>query len=200
MVNKSRLQEQINYLVEIDKLKNIWRQNVIITDVRQENDAEHSWHMAVMVMILSEYYTNDKLDILKALKMVLVHDIVEVYAGDTFCFDRDPKVQITMEANERVAAERIFGLLPSSQSNELYGLWREFEEGITSEAIFASCIDRFQPFLLNYNTDGHTWKKPGVTSAKVRSRMAILKDNMPLLWEYVENSIEDSIERGYLQK
>jgi putative hydrolase of HD superfamily len=132
------------------------------------------------------------------IKIVLIHDLVEIDAGDTFCYDE--KGYEDKEERELKAAGRLFNILPPDQADEIMGLWREFEEMKSPEARFAACLDRVQPLLLNYNTNGHTWKKPGVTSEKVLKRNAPLKENVPQLWEYAREIIEDSIQKGYLKK
>lgn len=197
-MNNERLLKQIQFIVEIDKAKQILRQNVVIGTKRNENDAEHSWHLAVMAILLSEYAAEEDLDILRVIKMVLIHDLVEIDAGDTFCYDE--KGQEDKAEREQRAAKRLFHILPSDQSQEIWELWREFEESKTPEARFAACLDRIQPLILNYNTNGHTWRKPGVTSEKVLKRNEPLRENTPLLWEYVKEAIEDSIQKGYLQR
>jgi len=194
----NRLIRQIDFIVEIDKLKQVLRQSAVISDRRRENDAEHSWHLAVMAMLLSEYVKEDNIDLLKVIKMVLVHDLVEIDAGDTFAYDEaghDDK-----EARELKAAERIFNLLPSDQTEEIWSLWQEFEEKQTPEARYAASLDRLQPLLLNYHTEGHTWKKPGVNSEKVYRRMAVIKESLPEVWDYVVEIIEDSVSKGYLKR
>jgi putative hydrolase of HD superfamily len=196
-LDNERLLKQIQFIVEIDKLKQIFRQNVVIGTSRNENDAEHSWHLAVMAMLLSEYAVDNGIDIFRVVKMVLIHDLVEIYAGDTFCYDE--KGNEDKLERERLAAKRLFNILPLDQANEIINLWIEFEEVKTSESCFAACLDRIQPLILNYNTNGHTWKKPGVTSEKVLKRNEILEKNAPNLWTYVKDTIEDSIKKGYLK-
>lgn len=193
-----RLRTQIEFIVEIDKLKHILRQSTLISDRRRENDAEHSWHLGVMAMLLSEYVKEGNVDILKVMKMVLIHDLVEIDAGDTFAYDE--RGYEDKEERERQAAERIFSLLPSDQTDEMWGLWQEFEEKQTPEARYAASLDRLQPLLLNYHTQGHTWKMPGVTSEKVYERMAVIKESTPVIWEYVVEIIEDSVAKGYLKR
>lgn len=193
-----RLRTQIEFIVEIDKLKHILRQSTLISDRRRENDAEHSWHLGVMAMLLSEYVKEGNVDILKVMKMVLIHDLVEIDAGDTFAYDE--RGYEDKEERERQAAERIFSLLPSDQTDEMWGLWQEFEEKQTPEARYAASLDRLQPLLLNYHTQGHTWKMPGVTSEKVYERMAIIKESTPVIWKYVVEIIEDSVAKGYLKR
>jgi len=196
-MENERLMKQIRFITEIDKLKQIYRQSVIIGAERNENDAEHSWHMAIMAILLSEYSAAKDLDILKVIKMVLIHDIVEIDAGDTFCYDE--KGYEDKEEREKKAAERIFNILPDDQAKEIRELWEEFEKLETDEAKFAACLDRLQPLILNYNTNGHTWQKPGVNKSKVLKRIGPLEENTPDLWEYAREILEDSIKKGYLK-
>lgn len=196
-MNNERLMKQIRFITEIDKMKQVFRQNVVIGTQRNENDAEHSWHMAVMAILLSEYSGAAQTDMLKVLKLCLVHDLVEIYAGDTFCYDE--KGYEDKADREIKAAKSLFNILQEDQAEEMWRLWREFEELETPEARFAACLDRLQPLLLNYNTNGHTWQKPGVTSGKVYKRNEMLKVNAPDLWELVDDIIKDSIEKGYLR-
>lgn len=195
---QKRLLKQVEFFTEIDKLKQVLRQNVIIGTDKNEDDAEHSWHLAVMALLFSEYSIDKDIDILKVIKMVLIHDVVEIDAGDTFCYDeigyRDK------DERELKAALRIFGLLPEDQSREMIALWREFEELKTPEARFAACLDRLQPLILNYNTNGHTWRRPGITSDMVLKRNGLLEENAPDLWEFAKKTIEDSVRRGFLKE
>lgn len=197
-MDNERLLKQIEFIVEIDKLKQIFRQNVVIGTNRNENDAEHSWHLAVMAVLLSEYAADKDIDILHVIKMVLIHDLVEIDAGDTFCYDE--KGYLDKAEREQKAANRLFNILPSDQAEEIMALWREFEELKTHEARFAACMDRMQPLILNYNTKGHTWQKPGVNSEKVFKRNELLRENAPALWDFAKEIIEDSIKKGYLKK
>lgn len=192
-----RLVHQIEFIVQIDKLKQILRQNVVTGARRNENDAEHSWHLAVMAVLLAEYAPQE-MDVLRAVKMVLIHDLVEIDAGDTFCYDE--KANLDKEEREQKAAEKLFRVLPPDQAREIWELWREFEELQSVEARFAASMDRLQPLLLNYHTDGHTWKKPGVTKEKVLNRNAILEQGAPALWEYARKIIDESVEKGLLQR
>jgi putative hydrolases of HD superfamily len=192
------MQKQIDFIIAIDKLKHITRQNIVIGTTRNENDAEHSWHLAIMAMLLSEYAAEKNIDVLQVIKMVLVHDLVEIYAGDTFCYDE--KGYEDKAEREQNAANRLFNILPADQAQEIMELWREFEEIRTPEAAFAASLDRFQPLLLNYNTDGHTWKKPGITSEKVLKRNDVTEKNAPEIYEVVKDLIENSIQRGILKR
>lgn len=195
-MSKERLLKQIEFIVEIDKLKRILRQNVVIDTLRRENDAEHSWHLAMMAIILSEYAA-EEIDLLRVIKMVLIHDLVEIDAGDTFCYDE--KAHEDKAFREQKAADRLFNILPQDQAKEILGLWQEFEEMKTPEARFAACLDRVQPLILNYHTNGHTWQKPGITSEKVLKRNGVLEENAPILWEFAKEVIDESIKKGYLQ-
>lgn len=197
-MDNQRLKKQIEFIVEVDKLKNIYRQTLLMDGSRNENDAEHSWHLALMAMVLYEHSAVKELDILRILKMLLVHDLVEIDAGDTFCYDE--KANLDKAERELKAADRIFNLLPSDQSQEFRELWDEFEEKTTPEALFASSLDRLQPLICNYHTGGHTWVKYGIKSNKVIERNLPIKEGAPDLWEYVEEMVEDSIKRGILER
>ena len=193
-MSSERLLKQIEFITEIDKLKQIFRQNVVIGTKRNENDAEHSWHLAIMAVLLAEYSADKNIDIFKVIKLVLIHDLVEIDAGDTFCYDE--KGYLDKDEREQKAADRLFNILPQDQAQEIFELWREFEEVNTPEARFAACLDRFQPLILNYNTNG---QKPGVTSEKVFKRNGLLEENAPELWMYFNEVVEDSIKKGYLK-
>lgn len=198
-MDRQRLVKQIEFIVEIDKLKQILRQSVITGgSLKNENDAEHSWHLAMMALLLSEYSVVPNMDVLRVVKMVLVHDLVEIDAGDTYCYDE--KGNLDKAEREQRAAERIFNILPADQAKEIMNLWQEFEELATPESRFANCLDRMQPVLLNYHTQGHTWQRPGITRAKVLNRIAILEENAPELWAFMNEVIEDSIQKGYLAR
>ena len=194
----ARLKKQIDFLVEIDKMKTILRQTILVDKSKRENDAEHSWHFAVMAMVLFEYTDSSAVNIQRVLKMALVHDLVEIYAGDTFAYD--DKGNESKAEREAAAADKIFGLLPQDQGKELHGLWREFEEIQTADSKYANAIDRLQPLINNYMTEGHTWKLGNVTSDKVYKRMGIIKEGAPGLWGFVTDIINSSVEKGYLQK
>lgn len=197
-MDSERLIKQIEFIVEVDKLKRIFRQNAIIGTIESENDAEHSWHLAVMAILLSEYSSTKELDMLRVLKMLLIHDLVEIHAGDTFCYDE--KGNLDKLEREQRSADKLFNILPSDQAQEIMDLWLEFETMETPEACFAASLDRLQPLLLNYHTSGHTWKRPGINSEKVLKRNRVLEKPVPLLWEYAQEIIEDSIQKGYLRK
>jgi putative hydrolase of HD superfamily len=190
------LQRQISFLIEIDTLKQVFRKAALIKDLRAENDAEHSWHLAMMVILLSKYSNDTEIDVLRTVKMALIHDIVEIDAGDTFCYRPHDREQKT--AKEREAANRIFGLLPDGQDREFRLLWEEFEEMKTPEARFAAAVDRLQPLLLSFNTRGHTWLKHSVTRSQVIERNQHIEKGSVVLWEFAKQLIDESVQRGYL--
>jgi putative hydrolase of HD superfamily len=197
-MDKDRFQKQLDFIVEIDRLKTVLRQSAIIDQSKRENSAEHSWHIAIMGTILYEYCDTDKVDLARAVKMALIHDIVEVYAGDTFAFDIEGYKD--KQKREKEAADKIFGMLPENQGTELRELWEEFEAMETYDAKFAAAMDRLQPFILNYYTEGHTWKLGNVNSAMVYKRIGVLREACPDLWNNIDEMIQDSIEKGYLKE
>ncbi|WP_428740360.1 HD domain-containing protein [Tenacibaculum sp.] len=184
---KKSLLQQIQFIKEIDKLKYIQRKTKLFNSNRCENDAEHSWHLAIMVMVLAEH-SNTKIDILKVLKMVLIHDIVEIDSGDVFIFDTLKEHVNTKE--ELKAAKRIFGILPENQAEEFINLWLEFEEGITEEARFAKAMDRFEPILQNTSNNGGTWKEFMVSKEKVINKTESISKGSETIWEYSLNEID----------
>lgn len=193
-----RLQKQIQFISEVDKAKNIFRRTKIHDGSRRENDAEHSWHLALMAFLLSEYSKDLTIDMLKIMKMCIVHDIVEIDAGDTFCYD----VVGNMDKLEREqkAAKRIFGLLPEDQGKELHALWEEFDAMETPEAKFAAALDRLQPVLLNCLNKGGTWNEHGITKEQVVSRNKHIADGAPELWKFTSGIIDDAVAKGYLNE
>jgi putative hydrolase of HD superfamily len=193
-----RLEKQMEFILEIDKLKHVLRRTVTVDSNRNENDAEHSWHLAVMAVILCEHVEADTLDLGRVLKMVLVHDIVEIDAGDTYCYDSDAGVG-KLE-REGLAADRIFGLLPVDQTEEMRSLWNEFEARETPEARFAAALDRLQPLLLNFRTEGTTWKHHGVKKQQVLDRNDPIRDGSETLWQYASGMIERAVSLGYLME
>ncbi|MDR3010775.1 MAG: HD domain-containing protein [Sphingobacterium sp.] len=192
-----KLLKQIEFIKEIDKIKYIQRKTKLFNSDRPENDAEHSWHLALMAMVLSEH-ANQSVDLLKVIKMVLIHDIVEIDAGDTFIYDAEKNHNNT--AAERIAAQRIFGILPTEQTEELIALWEEFEAGQTHDAKFARAMDRLEPLLQNSSNNGGTWNEPGVNYEKVYAKKSVIKDSSTVLWEYAEKLIDTGVMRGILKK
>jgi putative hydrolases of HD superfamily len=196
-MDQQRLLKQLQFIVEIDKLKTVFRQSFITDKTRNENDAEHSWHLSVMAILLQEY-ANEEVDILKVLKMILIHDLVEIDAGDTFHYDE--KGNSDKEERELMAADRIYSLLPEDQQEEYYSLWREFEEKKTSDAKYAGALDRLHPILQNYYTGGLSWKKHNLTSDQVIARNSQIAKGSDQLWRFTENLISDAVAKGYLSK
>jgi putative hydrolases of HD superfamily len=191
-----RLRRQIAFITEVDKLKEVFRQTILTQSRRAENSAEHSWHFALMVIVLAEHSNHQPLDVLRILKMVLIHDLVEIDAGDTFAYDT--KNLADQHAREAVAATRIFGLLPPDQTAEFRALWDEFEAQQTPEARFAMACDRFHPMLLNCLTDGHAWQKHGVTHDRVLQRNAHVANGSQPIWEYAVRMIDEAVAKGHL--
>jgi putative hydrolase of HD superfamily len=194
----ARLARQIEFIVECDKLKEIFRQTVNTQSRRAENDAEHSWHLCLCVIVLAEHANAPQLDVLRVLKMVIVHDLVEIDAGDTFAYD--VAAMANQHEREAIAAERIFGMLPPDQAQEFRALWDEFEEKKTAEAKFATAVDRFQPMLLNCRSEGAAWKKHGVTHDRVVARNQHIADGCTELWRYAEKMLQDVVDAGHLAK
>ncbi|WP_286767667.1 MULTISPECIES: HD domain-containing protein [Sphingobacterium] len=192
-----KLLQQIEFIKEIDKIKYIQRRTKLFNSDRPENDAEHSWHLALMAIVLLEH-ANQSVDLLKVVKMVLIHDIVEIDAGDTFIYDTGKNH--TNTSAERLAAQRIFGILPGQQAEELIAIWEEFEAGQTPEAQFARAMDRLEPILQNSSNDGGTWNEPGVNYEKVYEKKSVIKDGSAVLWEYAEKLIDAGVARGILKK
>ncbi len=188
-----RLERQLEFILEIDRLKNILRRTVITDGSRQENSAEHSWHLAMMALLLSEH-ANAEVDVTHVLKMLLVHDIVEIDAGDTFCYDAE--ANLDKEEREQRAADRIFGLLPEDQTTQLRALWDEFEARQTMDARFANAIDRIQPVLQNLATGGHSWHLHSVTKAQVLERNSPIGDGSASIWSVISQRIEGAFARG----
>lgn len=189
-----RLNEQIEFLCAIDDLKRVRRQTTLLDGSRPENSAEHSWHLALYALVLAEY--GGDLDAGRVLAMVLVHDIVEIDAGDTFIYDEAG--QATKQDRERQAADRLFALLPADQASRLRAAWDEFEERETPEARFAYAIDRLQPVLHNHRTGGAAWRRHGITSEQVRAKNGAIAAGSPRLWELARSLIEESVKRGDL--
>jgi 5'-deoxynucleotidase YfbR-like HD superfamily hydrolase len=196
MDGDGRLERQLRFLLEIDELKGVLRRTVILDRSRQENSAEHSWHLAMMAVVLAEHATEEGIDLARVLKMVLVHDVVEIDAGDTYAYDEEG-MKDKAEREER-AAERLFGLLPADQGAELRGLWDEFEARQSAEARFANALDRLQPILLNYHTEGLAWARHGVRGQQVLDRNHLIGDSSPALWEHVRKLVDEAVAAGWL--
>lgn len=195
-MEKSRLEKQFEFLKEIDKEKKIGRQTYLSDASRKENDAEHAWHMAIMTVLLSEY-ANEKIDVLKTVMMLLIHDLVEIDAGDTYAYDTE--AMKTQRTRELSAADRIFNILPEDQAAYIRRLWDEFEEGNTPEARFAHTMDNIQPAMLNNASDGLAWAEKGVHLSQILRRNAHTKDGSEALWDYsLNNFIKPHIEKGHI--
>ena len=191
-----RLDKQLIFTAEIDKMTQVLRRTVLIDKSRRENDAEHSWHIAVMALLFSEYALRPP-DIGRAVQMCVVHDLIEIYAGDTFAYDaagnRDKA------AREAAAADKLYALLPEEQGALLRSLWEEFDAMETDDAKYAACLDRLQPFLHNSLTDGHTWVEGKVDRADVEKRMAPIQEFMPQVYEWIRTVLDGAMERGWIR-
>jgi putative hydrolase of HD superfamily len=192
-----KLKNQLAFLYEADKMKNIFRQTLVGDGSRQENDAEHSWHMALTAMTLYDY-AEPGVDLNRVLRMCLVHDLVEVYAGDTPAIDSEAGK--SKEQREKMAADKLFMMLPIEQGAEYRSLWEEFDAEETKDAKFAAACDRFQSAMLIYKSDGYTWLKGNWNTADVIKRQYPVKVAMPEVWEFIENAVDDLVKRGILEE
>ena len=192
-MDTDRFKKQLAFILEADKEKNILRQTHLTSHGRRENDAEHAWHMAMMIYLLQEY-SNEKFDVAKAMMMALIHDIVEIDAGDTYAYDAAELE--TQKEREELAAERIFGLLSDDQCDELKSLFEEFEAGETAEARFAKTMDNFQPLLLNNSNGGADWRAHKVTKSKVIARQITSRLGSEVIWRYTEKLIDENVKKG----
>lgn len=193
---EKRLEDQMKFLLEIDKEKNILRQTHLSGHGRRENDAEHAWHMAIMIYLLREY-ANEKIDLAKTMMMALIHDIVEIDAGDTYAYDT--AALATQQEREAKAAQRIFGLLPEDQREEMLALFQEFEDYETPEARFAHVLDNLQPLMLNDSNNGGDWREHQVKRSQVYKRNARTSTGSETLWAYMEGLIQRNVEKGNIQ-
>ncbi|MDR3186667.1 MAG: HD domain-containing protein [Christensenellaceae bacterium] len=189
-----RLSKQLEFLIEADKMKTIFRQTLLIDKSRFENDAEHSWHIALMAIILFEHVSVSGVDLNRVVKMAIIHDLIEIYAGDTYAHD--------IEGNkgkyerELLAADKLFNLLPHDQAIEFKELWEEFEEMKTPDAMYANAVDRVQPFINNFKTDGEMWIKKKVKAKQVFDRMKTIENVLPKLWDFIQSIIKKATENG----
>lgn len=191
-----RLDQQLRFTAEIDKMTSILRRTMLVDGSRRENDAEHSWHIALMALLFEEYAT-EPVNISRAVKMCLVHDLIEIYAGDTFAYDVAGNAD--KAEREAAAADKLFTQLPSEQGSEIRSLWEEFDAMQTPDAKYAACMDRLQPFLHNTLTSGHTWVESGTARPSVEKRMAIIKDFMPEVYKWVEKNLDNALAKGWLK-
>ena len=195
-MDKKRFQKQLDFILEADKEKNILRQTHLSGHGRRENDAEHAWHMAIMIYLLKEY-ANEEIDVAKAMMMALIHDIVEIDAGDTYAYDTAGLE--TQKEREEKAAERIFGMLPDDQKSELKSLFEEFEAYETPEAKFARAMDNFQPLLLNDSNDGGDWKEHGVCRSQIMGRHKKTRLGSEEIGQYSEELIMENVKKGNIR-
>ena len=191
-----RLKKQIEFLIEIDKIKHIFRKTKLFNKSRFENDAEHAWHLAVMALVLNEY-SNELIDVSKVIKMALIHDIVEIDADDIIVYDT--QMRKLAEEKEKIAAERIFGILPDDQKEEFIGLWREFEEKKTPESKFAAAIDRFEPILQNQLTEYYTWKAHDITIDMLYDKNKHIQDGSNAIWDVVNSIFLEAKNKGAIK-
>ena len=191
------LQNQLEFLAIADKMKTIERQSLLIDSSRRENNAEHSWHFALMAITLFEHCALENVDINRVIQMAIVHDLVEIYADDSPAMDAS--VQANKTKREQAAADKLFALLPAKQANEYRSLWEEFDAIQTPDAIYASAIDRLQSFINIYKSGGKAWTKYSAPALRVRTRMLPVKSALPALWPYVEAAIADGIKQGWIK-
>jgi len=196
-MSSDKISKQIAFIHEIDKIKYIQRKTRLFNSERRENDAEHSWHLAVMALTLAEH-ANEPVDILKVIKMLLIHDVVEIDSGDIFLYDTEVNHDNTVL--ERQAAERIFGMLPAEQAEEFIAIWEEFETAETPEAKFARSMDRLEPILQNASNQGGTWMEYNVEYATVLQKVSGIRHGSQPIWDFTQTVLDDSVAKGYLKK
>ena len=192
-----RLEKQIAFILEIDMVKKIMRQTPLTDGNRKENDAEHSWHIALMALLLKEY-AEDEVDVAKVMTMVLVHDLVEIDAGDTYAYDE--AAAESKREREQKAADRIFGILPADQGNYLRSLWDEFEAYETADAKYAHLLDNFQPMLLNDASGGISWKEHDVKKTQIYERNIYIEETSKTIWEYMKQMVDKNIQKGNIME
>ncbi len=194
---QAELAAQIHFLQEVDRLKLVLRQSRLMDGSRRENSAEHSWHVALAALILAPQ-ANSALDVGRVIQMLLIHDIVEIDAGDTFAYDAQGRLD--QAAREAAAAQRLFGLLPPAQQEDVQRLWAEFEARITPEAKFAHAVDRLIPVLQNYATGGGSWRSHQVDRGRVEQRVGPIQEGSAALWDFVSALLDDAVAQGFLQE
>lgn len=192
-----RLDQQLKFSAEIDKMTGIIRRTSLIDKSRRENDAEHSWHIAAMAMLFEEY-AKEPVNVSRAVEMCIVHDLIEIYAGDTFAYD--VKANEGKADREKEAADKLFSQLPQEQGKMIRSLWEEFDTMETPDAKYAACMDRLQPFMHNTLTEGFTWIEGGTNRTSVEKRMAVIKDFMPEVYKWIDSNIERAIAMGWLKE
>lgn len=192
-----RLDQQLKFSAEIDKMTGIIRRTLLIDKSRRENDAEHSWHIAAMAMLFEEY-AKEPVNVSRAVEMCIVHDLIEIYAGDTFAYD--VKANEDKADREKKAADKLFSQLPHEQGKMIRNLWEEFDAMETPDAKYAACMDRLQPFMHNTLTEGFTWIEGGTNRTSVEKRMAVIKDFLPEVYKWIDSNIERAIAMGWLKE
>ena len=193
---KVRLDQQLKFTAEIDRMTGVLRRTLLVDRSRRENDAEHSWHIAVMALLFQEY-AKEAINVGRVAEMCVVHDLVEIYAGDTFAYDT--KGNEDKAAREAAAADRLFMQLPDEQGKMIRELWEEFDAMETADAKYAACLDRIQPFLHNTLTGGHTWVEGGTKRTAVEKRMSIVKEFMPEVYEWIDANLDRAVDKGWLE-
>ena len=192
-----RLDQQLKFSAEIDKMTEVYRRTMLISGVRNENDAEHSWHIAVMALLLKEYCVEEP-NVERAIKMCVVHDLIEIYAGDTFAYDVAGNA--SKAEREEAAADKLYSQLPPEQGAELRALWEEFDAMETTDAKYAACLDRTQPLLHNTLTECHTWRNNGAVRSQVEARAQIIKEFMPEVYAWIMKNLDRGVEKGWLKE
>ena len=190
-----RLDKQLLFTAEIDKMTSVYRRTMLISGERHENDAEHSWHIAVMALLFKEYCVEEP-SVERAIKMCVVHDLIEIYAGDTFAYDTVGNA--SKADREAAAADKLFSQLPSEQGSEIRSLWEEFDAMETPDAKYAACLDRLQPLLHNTLTEGHTWQHGSTVRSQVESRAAVIKEFMPEVYKWLSANLDNGVAKGWL--
>lgn len=191
-----RLDQQLKFSAEIDKMTNVYRRTLLVSGQRRENDAEHSWHVAVMALLFKEYCVEEP-NVERAIKMLVVHDLIEIYAGDTFAYD--VKRNESKAEREAAAADKLYSQLPPEQGSELKALWEEFDGMETVDAKYAACLDRIQPLLHNTLTEGHTWQNNGAVRSQVEARAGIVKEFMPEVYAWIDKNLDRGVELGWIK-
>jgi len=191
----ARVDRQLSFLIEADKLKKVERRSILMDGSRNENSAEHSWHVALAALALAQH-AGEQVEVYRVLRMLLVHDIVEIDAGDTFAYDADGRVD--QHAREEEAARRLFGLLPEDQAAEMMELWAEFEQRESAESRYANAIDRLLPVFHNYASQGGAWLAHGISRGQVLERVGCIEQGAPALWGAVRDLVDDAVAKGYL--
>jgi putative hydrolase of HD superfamily len=188
--------QYVDFILKLDEMKTSVRRNINVSTKKNENDAEHSWHMATMALLLKDRTNLGDFDVNKSVQLCIVHDLVEIYAGDTFCWDA--KANLSKTERELASADKLFSLLPNGEGKLLRDLWEEFEQCTTKESLFANAMDRLQPFILNVNTNGHTWQLAHPTYSQVKKRVSIAYEVIPFARDFIDSNIEYAVTQGWI--